>query len=142
MNDIIRLPEAGEFYSANGHYCVHLSSHLRLCGSRLRLSFPGATSSTFSEHAPHGSNLLFIVCLSNRLLVPTARELSVLTNCIFWGQVIHSVGFRASQSQELIWHNRRRRMASVMSICCFVKNVVKDINKSDITSCCDVKQLS
>lgn len=29
-----------------------------------------------------------------------------------------------------------------MSICCFVKNVVKDINKSDITSCSNVKQLS
>lgn len=33
-------------------------------------------------------------------------------------------------------------MAFGMSICCFVKNAVKDINKSDTASCSNVRQLS
>ena len=54
--------------------------------------------------------------------------------CALKSEPLSEAGFTQSDG--------RRKKAFVMSICCFVKNVVKDINKSDITSCSNVKQLS
>lgn len=144
MNDITPLPEAGEFYSSNGRYCVHLSSDLLLRGSRLKLTvFP--RSPIFH---------IFWACSSWKQ--PTLHCLSVQPSfssyCqrIQGPQKLYFLGVKWStqsgfaQARARSWSDTiaEGKWLLWMSICCFVKNVVKNINKSDITSCCDVKQLS
>lgn len=87
---------------------VHLSADLLLCGSRLRLSSPRATSSTFPECSPHGSKLLCIVCLHNYLFVPLSREYRMLKKMYFlrssgplsWILLKPELGADFTQSQE------------------------------------------
>ena len=89
------------------------------------------------------SQLLFCCQHCQRILDQKKKKKPTFPLC---GQANHSQDLcsqvRAFSKAGFTQSDGRRKMAFVMSICCFVKNVVKDINKSDITSCSNVKQLS
>ena len=118
------------------------------------LSSPGATTSCVSsEHfSPEETRLARSVfsqlpfCCQHCQRILDQKKKKKQPTFPLWGQASHSQDLcsqvRAFSEAGFTQSDGRRKMAFVMSICCFVKNVVKDINKSDITSCSNVKQLS